>query len=148
MPAAAARARPLGTRIRGALERWDRGNDRDTARSVGRNSSQDVHRGDAAAGLPAIRTYFRRPIPVTASEAENAAAAAAMAAGETAALQHMADARQQHQASGSTVVIEQPSTADDISVTWPPGTPDDSAQPTLIPSEPRPINRQPGPTAA
>ena len=55
---------------------------------------------------------------MTAGEAENAAAAAAQAAGQAAEAWHQADAQQQHQASCSTVVVEQASTPDDIAVQW------------------------------
>lgn len=55
---------------------------------------------------------------MTAGPAENAAAAAAVAAGEAAAAKHDGAALAQHQASGSTVVAEQPSTPDDTAVQW------------------------------
>ena len=55
---------------------------------------------------------------MTAGEAENAAAAAAQAAGQATEAWHQADAQQQHQASCSTVAVEQASTPDDIAVQW------------------------------
>jgi hypothetical protein len=75
---------------------------------------------------------------VTAGPSENAAAAAAQAAGEAAESKHMADARAQHQASGSTVVVEQASTPDDHAVSW--SNADTSASPTLVPSSPPAVN--------
>jgi hypothetical protein len=75
---------------------------------------------------------------VTATAAEDAQAAQAVTAGMTAAATHQADAQQQHGATGSTVVVEQPSTPDDVAVDWIPSG-DDTAQPTLVPSEPRPV---------
>jgi hypothetical protein len=75
---------------------------------------------------------------VTAGPSENAAAAAAMAAGQEAELRHMANARQQHEASGSTVVIEDAAGPDDTAVDWP-GSSAGAAAPTLVPSQPRPV---------
>jgi hypothetical protein len=75
---------------------------------------------------------------VTASPAEDATAAAAQAGGEAAAAAHQAAAQAQHQASGSTVVVEQASTPDDHAVSW--TAADTTAQPTLIPSSPPPVN--------
>ena len=45
--------------------------------------------------------------------------------------------KQQHQASGSTVVVEQASTPDDIAVSWTDA--DTTARPTLNPSSPPPV---------
>jgi hypothetical protein len=55
---------------------------------------------------------------VTAEARENQEAAAAQAAGEAAEGRHQADTQAQHQASGSTVVVEAASTPDDTAVTW------------------------------
>jgi hypothetical protein len=57
-----------------------------------------------------------------------------------------ADAERQHEVSGSAMVAEQPSTPDDIAVNWTSSV-DTTAQPTLTPSEPRPVGsaeRDPG----
>jgi hypothetical protein len=75
---------------------------------------------------------------MTAEAQEDAAAAQAQAAGEAAEARHQADAEAQHQASGSTVVVEQPSTPDAQAVAWSPT--DNSAQPTLQPSQPPATN--------
>ena len=75
---------------------------------------------------------------MTAEQRENATAASAQAAGEAAAGKHEADARAQHQASGSTVVVEQASTPDSHAVAW--SNADATAQPTLVPSTPPPVN--------
>jgi hypothetical protein len=83
---------------------------------------------------------------MTAGQQENAAAAVAMSQGEAAATKHMADALTVHEASGSAVTIEQPSTPDDHAVAWSPA--DSTAQPTLIPSEPRPVRGFDSPDAA
>jgi hypothetical protein len=76
---------------------------------------------------------------MTAGPAENAAAVATQAKGEAAEARHQADAQAQHQASGSTVVVEDASTADDVSVSWIPSG-DNAAQATLVPSSPPPVN--------
>jgi hypothetical protein len=75
---------------------------------------------------------------MTAEARENAQAAAAQAAGESAAAKHASDALAQHRVSGSTVAVEPAVTPDQQSVDW--SNADSSAQPTLVPSEPRPVN--------
>jgi hypothetical protein len=76
---------------------------------------------------------------MTAGSSENAAAAVAQAAGESAAAAHQAAALAQHAISGSTVAVEAASTPDARAVAWTPA--DTTAQPTLVPSEPQPVNR-------
>jgi hypothetical protein len=75
---------------------------------------------------------------MTAEARENATAASAQAAGEAAEARHQADAQAQHQAGGSTVVVEQASTPDDHAVSW--SAADASASPSLQPSTPPPVN--------
>jgi predicted regulator of Ras-like GTPase activity (Roadblock/LC7/MglB family) len=60
---------------------------------------------------------------VTAGPQQDAAAATAMAAGETAARKHDADALAQHAISGSATAVEAASTPDDHAVTWPSSSP-------------------------
>jgi hypothetical protein len=55
---------------------------------------------------------------MTAQAAENAQAAAAVAAGEAASTKHHVDAEAQHRISGSTVAVEPASTPDDHAVGW------------------------------
>jgi hypothetical protein len=55
---------------------------------------------------------------MTAGPEQNAAAATAVAAGESAAAKHQADAEAQHKISGSTVAVEPALTSDDIAVPW------------------------------
>ena len=76
---------------------------------------------------------------MTAGPSEDATAAATQAKGEAAAAAHEADTQAQHQASGSTVVVEQASTPDDVAVQWSPA--DTTASPSLVPSQPPPVNR-------
>ena len=76
---------------------------------------------------------------MTATPAEDQRAGQAQAQGEAADGRHQADAQQQHQASGSAVVVEQVSTPDDIAVAWIPAG-DSTAQPTLVPSTPPAVN--------
>lgn len=78
---------------------------------------------------------------MTAEARENADAAAAMSQGEIAELKHMSDARSQHAVSGSAVAIEQPTTPDDVSISWP-GSTAGNAKATLTPSDPRPVGQQ------
>jgi regulator of protease activity HflC (stomatin/prohibitin superfamily) len=75
---------------------------------------------------------------MTAGPEQDALAAQAQGAGEAAEARHQAEAQAQHQVSDSTQVVEQALTADDIAVTW--STVDTGASPTLVPSEPRPVN--------
>jgi hypothetical protein len=75
---------------------------------------------------------------VTATPEQDALAAQAQGAGERAEARHQAEAQAQHQTSGSTVVVEQALTADDIAVTW--STVDTAASPTLVPSSPPAVN--------
>jgi hypothetical protein len=75
---------------------------------------------------------------MTAGPEQDALAAQAQGAGERAEARHQAEALAQHQSSGSAVVVEQALTSDDISVVWSVG--DTTAQPTLIPSQPPPVN--------
>jgi NOL1/NOP2/fmu family ribosome biogenesis protein len=79
---------------------------------------------------------------VTAGPQEDQAAAAAMAAGESAELRHMADTqRQQRTTTGSDVAIEAALTADDVAVDWP-GSTAGNARPTLQPSTPPPVGQR------
>jgi hypothetical protein len=79
---------------------------------------------------------------VTAGPKQDQLAAATQAKGEAAEVRHQAEAQAQHQASGSTVVVEQAATPDDVSVVW--STADTTAQPTLVPSEPPPVGQYRG----
>jgi hypothetical protein len=86
---------------------------------------------------------------MTAGPTEDSTAASAQSQGEAASARHLADALAQHQASGSTVVVEPAVTADSHAVSW--TNADTTAQPTLVPSEPRPVGQQrqhDGPPAA
>jgi hypothetical protein len=75
---------------------------------------------------------------VTAEAREDALAGQTQAKGESAAAAHLAAAQAQHQVSGSTAVVEQVSTPDDVAVQW--STVDTGASPTLVPSSPPPVN--------
>jgi hypothetical protein len=75
---------------------------------------------------------------MTATPAEDQRAGQGQAAGESAAAAHEAAAEAQHQASGSTVVVEAASTSDDVAVSW--SNADTSASPSLVPSSPPPVN--------
>jgi hypothetical protein len=77
---------------------------------------------------------------VTATPAEDSTAASAQAAGEAASARHLSDAQIQHQIFGSTVAVEPAQTADDHSVSW--SAADDTAQPSLVTSQPRPAGQQ------
>jgi hypothetical protein len=77
---------------------------------------------------------------MTAGPREDQRAGQAQAAGEAAEARHQADARAQHQASGSTVVVEQASTPDDVAVLW--SSSDTSGSPTLVPSSPPEVNKR------
>lgn len=55
---------------------------------------------------------------MTAEARENAQAAAAQAAGESAAAKHASDAQQQHRISGSTATVEAAVTPDQQAVSW------------------------------
>jgi hypothetical protein len=77
---------------------------------------------------------------VTAESTENQQAAAAQAADEVAEARHMADARAQHEVSGSAVVVENASTPDDVAVAWPGSGP--SGQAIVRPSEPPEVNKR------
>jgi hypothetical protein len=77
---------------------------------------------------------------MTATPAEDAAAASAQSQGETAARQHEAAAQAQHRTTvGSDVTIEQASSPDDIAVSWF-GSGSNAASPSLSPSVPPPTN--------
>jgi hypothetical protein len=75
---------------------------------------------------------------MTAGPEQDQLAAATQAKGQAAEARHQAEAQAQHQVTGSTVVVEQASTPDDIAVTW--STVDTAASPTLIPSTPPAVN--------
>jgi hypothetical protein len=81
---------------------------------------------------------------MTAGQQENAAAAAAVAAGEAAEVKHLADARAQHAIGGSTVAVEDPSTPDDVAVSWTGSDnargPGPSPQPTRAPNVTDPLD--------
>jgi hypothetical protein len=82
---------------------------------------------------------------MTATPSEDALAAATQAKGEAADRRHQTDSWAQHAIAGSSVVVEQASLTDDISVQWSPA--DTTAQPSLQPSSPPPVNsyeRDPG----
>ena len=76
---------------------------------------------------------------MTADREQDARAAAAQAAGESAAAQHEAAAQAQHSASGSAMVAEQARTGDDTAVAWT-SNDDTSASPSLSPSTPPAVN--------
>jgi hypothetical protein len=76
---------------------------------------------------------------MTAGPREDQHAGQAVSQGEAAAAAHQAAALAQHAISGSTVAVEAASTPDAHAVAWTPA--DTTAQPTLVPSEPQPVNR-------
>src|SRR4029453_17174020 len=76
---------------------------------------------------------------MTAEAGENDAAAQAQSRGEAAEARHLADTQAQHQASGSTVVVEQASTPDDTAVSWF-GSGADAGQANVQPSTPPAVN--------
>ena len=78
---------------------------------------------------------------MTAGPDEDQRAGQAQAQGETAAHAHESATQQQHTISGSSVAVGAPATPDSHAVGWF-GSGANAAEPTLRPTEPRPIGEQ------